>query len=296
MEKQIEKLKGRKAPNMEMVESTTTLEYLQESARQDLRSLKPYSSFSELQSRLDRITDGISKVQSDRSLFVRAEAIRMGLRSRQDGTLQPYSLYIPETFKTGQGGLIVLLHGSGTNDTTMVGESSHFVFFERTGMIIAAPFARGESHYYLPKEAMEEIVELTEKMMKMFSVPKEKVVLAGFSMGGFGVVNTYFYRPDLYRNLMVLSGAFDLKPFVAQPDWSTDEALRKLATTNLIIFHGDADLNMPYEQQKSIHEKLKKLNPNVEIVIAEGVGHEVAPEWEKKAMEYLDRISETRVS
>jgi predicted esterase len=296
MKKQVERLKGREAPNMEMVESIATLEYLLESAHQDLGRLKTYSSFSELQSRLDRITDGIYKVESNKSLFVRAKAIRMGLRSRQDNTLQPYSLYIPETFKTGQGGLIILLHGSGTNDTAMVGKSSRLAFFERTGMIIAAPFARGESHYYLPKEAMEEIVELTEKMMKMFSIPKEKVVLAGFSMGGFGVVNTYFYKPDLFRNLMVFSGAFDLKPYVAQPDWSTDEALRKLATTHLIIFHGDADLNMPYEQQKSIHEKLKKMNSNVEIVIAEGAGHEVAPEWEKKVMEYLDRISENRVS
>ena len=296
MKKQVEKLQGREAPNMEMVESIATLEYLLESAQKDLGRLKPYSPFSELQSRLDSITDGICKVESNKSLFVRAKAIRMGLRSRQDNTLQPYSLYIPETFKTGQGGLIILLHGSGTNDTAMIGKSSRLAFFERTGMIIAAPFARGESHYYLPKEATEEIVELTKKMMKMFSVPKEKVVLAGFSMGGFGVINTYFYKPDLYRNLMVFSGAFDLKPYVAQPDWSTDDALRKLTTTNLIIFHGDADLNMPYEQQKSIHEKLKKMNPNVEIVIAEGAGHEVAPEWEKKAMEYLDKISETRAN
>lgn len=290
MDKRIERLKGREAPNMEMVESTVTLEYLLESARKDLEKLKPYSSFSELQSRLDRIMDGICKVESNKSLFVRAEAIRMGLRSRQDNTLQPYSLYIPETFKPGQMGLMILLHGSGTNDTSMV-RNREVSFFGRTGMIIAAPFARGESHFYLPKEAMEEIVELTEKLMKMLSVPKEKVVLAGFSMGGFGVVNTYFYKPDLYRNLMVLSGAFDLKPFLAQPDWSTDEALRKLATTNLIVFHGDADLNMPYEKQKSIHERLRKMNPNVEIVIAEGVGHEFAPEWEKKAMEYLDKIS-----
>lgn len=296
MKKQIERLKRPEASNMEIVESITTLEYLLQSAHQDLGRLKPYSSFSELQSRLDSITDGIRKVESNKSLFVRAKAIRMGLRSRQDNTLQPYSLYIPETFKTGQGGLIILLHGSGTNDTAMVGKSSRLAFFERAGMIIAAPFARGESHYYLAKEAMEEIVELTEKMMKMFSVPKEKVVLAGFSMGGFGVISTYFYKPNLYRNLMVFSGSFDLKPYVAQPNWSTDEALQRLATTNLIIFHGDADLNMPYEKQKSIHEKLKKMNPNVEIVIAKGAGHEVAPEWDKKAMKYLDKISRTLVS
>jgi predicted esterase len=297
MKKQVERLKERENPNMEIVESKATLEYLLESAQKDLEKLKPHSSFLELQSRLDRISDGISNVESNKSLFVKAKTIRMGLRSRQDNTLQPYSLYIPETFKTGQGGLIILLHGSGTNDVRMLRESSsiRLVFQpERTGMIIAAPFARGESHYYLPKEAMEEIVELTEKMMEMFSVPKEKVVLAGFSMGGFGVINTYFYKPDLYRNLMVFSGAFDLKPYVAQPDWSTNEALQKLATTNLIIFHGDADLNMPYEQQKPIHEKLEKMNPNVEIVIAKGAGHEVPPEWGKKAIEYLGKISETR--
>jgi predicted esterase len=129
--------------------------------------------------------------------------------------------------------------------------------------------------------------------MRMFAVPKEKVGLAGFSMGGFGVINTYFYQPDLYDNLMVFSGSFNLKPYIAQPDWSTDEALQQLATTNLIMFHGEADLNMPYEKQKPIHEKLKKMNPNTEIVIAEGVGHEVAPDWEKKAVMYLDRISQT---
>jgi predicted esterase len=291
MKESINKLKHQKADSTEIAESIVTLEYLLETSFHELEKLKPYSPFDELQKRFDRIQEGVSQVKSNESLFVRGKSIRMGLRSRQDKTLQPYSLYIPETFKTGQGGLIILLHGSGTNDTAMVGKSSRLAFFERTGMIIAAPFARGESHYYLPKEAMEEIVELTEKMMKMFSVPKEKVVLVGFSMGGFGVINTYFYKPDLYRNLMVFSGSFDLKPYVAQPDWSTDDALRKLAATNLIIFHGEGDLNMPYEKQKSIHEKLKKMSPNVEIVIAKRAGHEVAPEWEKKALEYLDKVS-----
>jgi predicted esterase len=126
-------------------------------------------------------------------------------------------------------------------------------------------------------------------MMKLFSIPKEKVVLAGFSMGGFGVINTYFFRPDLYRNLMVICGAF--KSFADGPGWSTDAALPKLATTNLIIFHGDADLNVPYREQKPIHERLKQLNPNVEIVIAKGVGHQEAPEWKEKIVEYLSKVT-----
>ncbi len=291
MKASISKLAHQNAASMEIAESIVTLEHLLETTVHELEKLKPYSPFDELQKRFDRIQEGISRVTANESLFVRGKPIRMGLRSRQDNTLQPYSLYIPESFNTGQGGLLILLHGSGTTDTAMVGKSPRLAFFERTGMILAAPFARGESHQYLPKEAVEEIVELTEKLMVMFSVPKKKVVLAGFSMGGFGVLNTYFHRPDLYSNLMVFSGSFDLKPFVAQPDWSTDAALQKLAATNLIIFHGETDLNVPYEKQKPIHEKLRKLNPHLEIVVTEGVGHEVASEWENKAVMYLNRIS-----
>ncbi|MDH5634949.1 MAG: prolyl oligopeptidase family serine peptidase, partial [Candidatus Bathyarchaeota archaeon] len=290
MKNSINKLKEREARTMEIAESIVTLEYLLEESMCELKKLKPYSSFGKIQDSFDRILEGISKAESNNSLFVKGEPTRMALRSRQDSSLQPYSLYIPNTFRPGFGGLVVLLHGSGTNDTSMLAKPSRLAWFEKTGMIAVAPFARGESHYYLPKEATEEIVELTEKMMKMFSIPKEKTVLAGFSMGGFGVLNTYFHKPDLYENLMVISGCFDLKPFIAEPDWSTDEALQKLATTNLIIFHGGADLNMPYEQQKPIHEKLKRLNPHIEIVIAKGVGHQDASEWEEKIVEYLSKV------
>jgi predicted esterase len=255
----------------------------------EMGKLKPYSSFEGIQKTLDRIQMGISTVKANQSLFVREKPVRMGLRSAQDQSLQPYSLYLPDSFRPGSGGLVVLLHGSGSNDAKMLAKPSVLEWCEKTGAVAVAPFARGESHFYLPKEALGEIVELTEKMMKLFSIPKEKVVLAGFSMGGFGVINTYFFRPDLYRNLMVTCGAF--KSFVDGPDWSTDAALQKLATTNLIIFHGDADLNVPYREQKPIHERLKQLNPNVEIVIAKGVGHQEAPEWREKITEYLKKVA-----
>lgn len=67
--------------------------------------------------------------------------------------------------------------------------------------------------------------------------------------------------------------------------------LQKLATANLIIFHGDADRNMSYEQQKPIYDKLKRLNPNIEIVIAKGAGHQFASEWEEKIVEYLSKVA-----
>lgn len=48
---------------------------------------------------------------------------------------------------------------------------------------------------------------------------------------------------------------------------------------------------MPYDKQKPILDKLRNLNPHLEIVVTEGVGHEIAPEWERKAVMYLDKIA-----
>ena len=289
IEKSINKLKEQPTSNMEISESIATLEYLFESSMNELEKLKTYLSFDKIQGYFDSIREGISRVKASESLFVKGKSIRLGLRSEQDNSLQPYSVYIPNTFTLGSGGLLVLLHGSGSNDTSILAKPSALEWSERTGMIVVAPFARGESHFFLPKEASSEIVELTEKMMKIFSIPKEKVVLGGFSMGGFGVIHTYLSEPDLYRNLMVISGSF--KPPASEPDWSTDAALQKLATANLIIFHGDADLNVPYKEQKPIHEKLKKLNPEIEMVIAEGVGHQEAPEWKEKIIDFLSKVA-----
>jgi len=290
MEDSIRRLKEREAPSMEIAESIVTLEYLLEASTNELKRLKPYTPFDRIRESLNRISEGIRKVESNESLFVRGKPIRMGLRSRQDATLQPYSIYIPNNFKPDSGGLAIVLHGSGTDDRAVFSKASSVSRYEKTNMIAAAPFARGESHYYVPKVSVEEIAELTERLMKVFSIPKERVVLSGFSMGGFGVLNTYFHKPDLFRNLVVVSGGFHLKPFLNEPDWSTDEALGKLATTNLIIFHGDSDLNMPYEQQKAIHAKLKHLNPKIQILIGKGIGHQEAPDWEEKMAEYLTRI------
>lgn len=63
--------------------------------------------------------------------------------------------------------------------------------------------------------------------------------------------------------------------------------MQKLATANLIIFHGDADRNMSYEQQKPIHDKLKRLNPNIEIVIAKGAGHQSHQSGKRKLWSIL---------
>ena len=144
---------------------------------------------------------------------------------------------------------------------------------------------------YQPEEAILDIIEVTEKLMKVFSIPKEKIVLGGFSMGGLGVLGCFFKQPDLYHNLMMISAgmkAYDERNVVK--DYTTEEYLEKLATTNVVIFHGADDRNVSYADLKPVHDRLLKLNPDIEIHVAEGFGHQQPPEWEEIMMKFFKRV------
>jgi predicted esterase len=215
----------------------------------------------------------------------------MGLRSEQDESLQPYSVYIPPTFEEGSSGLIIRLHGSGTNDERALKNVSPLEKFDSTKMMVVAPFARGESHHYLPEESILDIIEVTEKMMELFSISKENTVLGGFSMGGLGVLGAFFEKPDLFHNLMMISAgmkAYDEMKVVK--DYTEEDFLKKLARTNLIIFHGADDQNVSYVDLKPVYERLLELNPEIEIHIAEGFGHQQPPEWEESMMKFFKRV------
>jgi len=113
-------------------------------------------------------------------------------------------------------------------------------------------------------------------------------------MGSLGVLGSFFKRPNLYRNLMIVSGSMqihDERKLIV--DYTTDESLEKLAQTNLAIFHGADDLNVIYADLKPVHERLLELNPDIEIHIAEGFGHQQPPDWFKKMVKFFKRVGQT---
>ena len=294
IEKKVAELSKQSKDDLQIKESLVSIEWMVELLKKELQSIKPHQAPWHIQNMIERLEEDMKRVEAGESLFVKGEPLRLGMRSRYDSTLQPYSMYIPPTFKQGSSGLLINLHGSGTGDERALKNMEPLNKFDKTGMIIVAPLARGVSHMYLPEESILEIIEITEKMMEMFSIPKEKVILSGFSMGGFGVLNTFFKRPDLYRNLMIISGDFRAyQEMEVVKEYTDDASLKELAKTNLIIFHGADDVNVRYTELKAVHEKLLELNPNIEIHIAEGFGHQMPPDWEDKMMKFFERVTKS---
>jgi predicted esterase len=294
IEKRVAELSKQKTNYLQLKESLVTVEWMLELLEKKLQSLKPHQAPWHIQGLIDRLERSMQRVESGESLFVRNEPLKLGMRSELDGTLQPYSLYIPSTFEEGTSGLLIMLHGSGTNDERFLEGIGPLNKYDKTRMMVVAPFARGESHMFIPEESLLDIIEVTEKLMELFSIPQEKIVLGGFSMGGTGVLGAYLKRPDLFQNLMIISGDMKARDNMEiAKDYTTEDSLKQLAQANLIIFHGADDINVNYAELKPVHERLLELNPDIEIHIAEGFGHQMLPDWEEKMMRFIERVNKT---
>ena len=291
----VSKISKQGSDNPKIKESLVAIEWKLELLEGEISALKPHQAPWNIQELIEQLERDMSHVEKGEDLFVRGEQIRLGLKSKQDGSLQPYSMYIPHTFEEGTSGLLVMLHGSGTNDERAMKVAEPLERFDEPGMMIVTPFARGESHLYLPEEAILEIIEVTEKMMDLFAIPKEKIILGGFSMGGLGVLGSFFKRPDLYHNLMLISAAMKIHEGAKLvKDYTAEDFLQKLAQANLVIFHGADDRNVSYADLKQVHERLLELNPDIAIHVAEGVGHQLSPEWGEKIMKFINNVGQAR--
>jgi predicted esterase len=188
---------------------------------------------------------------------------RYAHRSNIDNTLQPYSVYLPESFNAGtEYPLIVALHGSGVDEQEfikgMVGGASIL------GYPVIAPKARGLSSYYVG-DSGEDVFESIEHFISLFpNIRRDRIFLMGFSMGGYGAWHLGILRPDTFRGLIILSGA-------VRPDLLGQ--IDKLRDANIFVVHGAKDNAVPVDGARRLVEKLKAMNANVVYIeIPEG-GH-----------------------
>lgn len=278
--------------DMEVKESILTLKYKYDQILKDIGDLKSYEPFDEIQKDMKKLFSDFDKVKKGRSLYNPGEVLRMACKSGYDGTLQPYSIYIPEGEKNS---LMVFLRGSGSDDRSVFGNPYVKKLADEHGIIILAPFARGTSHAFCPDEALEEVREVTNKITQLLPVDENKVILAGFSMGGYGVLRNFDYHGYLYKGLVIISGMYsfgkEFKEFIGDfkiPDYS--ERIETFQDIPMIFFHGKEDKNCHYDKMESFIEKLATVNDEIEFHAAENLGHSgLTEEWFKKLSDWIEQ-------
>ncbi|MDQ6826093.1 MAG: hypothetical protein M3Z14_02695, partial [Candidatus Eremiobacteraeota bacterium] len=117
------------------------------------------------------------------------------IHSKVDGTLQPFALYIPRSYRPEPAQtLVVLLHGNGQTESELLGAPYFRKLADDTGTVILAPFGRGLYDFAAPAD--EEIYQTLDQVQMVFHAGPRHVFLVGYSMGGFSVFKVGPLHPN----------------------------------------------------------------------------------------------------
>lgn len=205
-------------------------------------------------------------------------------RSRIDGTLQPYSVYLPAGIHTATARtypLLVALHGSGVTERGTLRSVGPYA--AERGWIVVAPRGRGLSDWW-DGAAMTDVLEVIDHVQRLYPVDGSRVALAGFSMGGYGAWRLLLRHPDRFRKVAVLAGADCPPPSVEAPCVSAvlDGSMPPVATGSLppvLVLHGVEDNAVPVAAARRLVDRLHMAGRPVEYREIEGAGHGSAGWW-----------------
>ncbi len=172
-------------------------------------------------------------------------------RSKLDSTLQPYIVKLPQNYdQQKKYPLIVYLHGSG-GDEKNIHRVPYFFPDEFFGLSVNG---RGPLTDYCYDNAQDDIAEAIAEVEKEYSIDYDNIILAGTSMGGFGVYRTFFETPEKFKAVASFSGL--PKGKIAgpeQPNFLESRYLKNFKNLYIFIFHQVDDPLCPYEMvEKSV--------------------------------------------
>jgi dipeptidyl aminopeptidase/acylaminoacyl peptidase len=253
-----------------------------------LAGLRPYETCPELRTELARYLALADQVERGEDVMAgRTGFVRRAFRSDIDGSLQPYTVRVPEGYDPARPcPVLVFLHGSDRDDQAVITHRAHL---GPDDLFVVAPFGRGMTNCFTKDHAQEDIQEAIEDARRHYALDMDRIALAGFSMGGYGVYRTYYEAPDRFRAIAIFSGSPSLPekyyPGEKHPDFLQDVYVRPFAGVPVFVFHGSKDRNSPFELTEQTVEKLRAVGADVEFYVQEGAGH-AAPDKDARKMYY----------
>jgi len=257
-----------------------------------LDNTRPYETCSHVRPSMDAYRHLMQAAKSGESIL-RSGAVRLAQRSALDQTLQPFTVVLPEGFDPERTyPLLVHLHGSERDDTAVAGFRD---LYRHTEMIVLAPYGRGTSNHYAKDNAQDDIREAFEAACRVLPIDRNRVVLAGFSMGGYGVYHTYAENPGTYRGVAPFSGTPTAPWEPDAPDYASDELSGVYLNVPIFVYHGTGDFNVPFETTEKLVKSLRaRGHERIEVCLEEG-GHGLpSAENTQRFHEWLAEVFELR--
>jgi dienelactone hydrolase len=184
-------------------------------------------------------------------------------RSRIDGSLQPYTLYLPESYDSSRAyPLIVALHGYSDNDYTMAAAVARGA---PADFVVVAPYGRGDMGYRSTAE--EDVLDVLDVLQGLYNVDPQRIYLMGISMGGMGAWRIGQHYTDRFAAVAPFCG------------WTGTEYLDNLRNTPVLVVHGDSDNTVSVEMEGRAVAALRLKGAPVTYYELPGVGHDAWGAW-----------------
>lgn len=188
--------------------------------------------------------------------------LRLAYRSGFDGKLVPYRVYVPSKYDKSQAyPLITLLHGAGGDENNFFDryEGRWPKLAEERGYIIVAVNGRGPLGGYQKANGSErDVLDVTELVRKNYNIDRNRMYLAGHSMGAAGTWLIGLTHRDQFAALAPIAGS--------RMSGLLETALKAGPKIPLIIVAGVKDALVPVAGCRAAAQKAKELGYDVKYL------------------------------
>ncbi|NHJ05507.1 MAG: alpha/beta fold hydrolase [Candidatus Heimdallarchaeota archaeon] len=263
--------------------SIYTLEYKLHEMNESIQNFHYRDDPTKLDQELKDIKQLIDNCKKNKSLFIHSGYLQSAFRSKDDNSLQPYSIVLPEEFDPNREYyLFVGLHGSGVDEVGFIrfmGKNLQELGVFNT--IIIGPRGRNLSDYYVG-QSEEDVVDLIDKIKSIFKI--KKTIIFGFSMGGYGCWRLSLKHPELFESAIIAAG---MPYFDGKKENDMRNFIDKPNKIDYLVIHSDDDRSVTIEKTDEFIEELKKNGFSIVYERLTGVDHgnmdigEIVGKWLK---------------
>ena len=155
---------------------------------------------------LARATEALEEAEGMRRRLAQGEDPYQGVtglmerayRSKIDGALQPYALYVPPSYHPDRPRpMIVMLHGTSGNTRIQMVHAGLQSPGRDFSYVVIGPGGRGSSAGY-DRLGEIDVWDAMASVQSAYQIDSNRIYLTGLSLGGDGVVLLSYLRPDKF--------------------------------------------------------------------------------------------------
>ena len=229
-----------------------------------------------------------------------------GYASRLDGSVQPYGLVVPASFRAGDSKvhrLDVWLHGRDNNLTELKFLSDRqrsYGEFTPADAFVLHPYGRYCNAFKFAGEV--DVFEAMEHVKRSYRIDNQRIPLRGFSMGGAGVWHLAAHHPHVWAVAAPGAGFSETAAYTKalskepkpsaweQKLWQLYDATDYAANFfNLPVVAYNGELDDQKQAADMMERAMKAEGLTLPRVLGTNIGHKYTPVAKEEVNEFVDR-------